>query len=177
MMEKSSQTGTRGQWGSRIGFILAAAGSAVGLGNLWKFPYMAGKNGGGAFVVVYILIVLLMGFTVMLTEITLGRHTQLNAFGAYRRLRRSWGWVGGLGVLAGFLILSFYSVVGGWVVSYIIKSVTGVLSQSNPEVFGDMFGTLISNTVKPLLYHAIFMGLTLVIVFRGVSGELKRQIR
>ncbi|HHY91185.1 MAG TPA: sodium-dependent transporter [Clostridiales bacterium] len=174
MMEKSSQAGARGQWGSKIGFILAAAGSAVGLGNLWKFPYMAGKNGGGAFVLVYILIVLLMGFTVMLAEITLGRHTQLNAFGAYRALRKNWGWVGGLGVLAGFLILSFYSVVGGWVISYLIKSATGVLSQSNPEVFGDMFGSLISSTATPLVYHAIFMGLTLVIVFRGISGGIEK---
>ncbi|QEK12880.1 sodium-dependent transporter [Crassaminicella thermophila] len=164
----------RGQWGSKIGFILAAAGSAVGLGNLWKFPYMAGKNGGGAFVLVYIIILFLVGFTLMLAEITLGRHTQLSAIGAYRKIREKWAWVGGLGVIAGFLILSFYSVVGGWVLSYLFKALTGALHESNPEVLGSMFGQLISSTTTPIIFHAIFMALNIIIVFGGISGGIEK---
>ncbi|WP_242972974.1 sodium-dependent transporter [Anaeromicrobium sediminis] len=164
----------REQWGSKVGFILAAAGSAVGLGNLWKFPYVAGKNGGGAFVLVYFIILFLVGFTLMLAEIALGRHTQLNAIGAYRKLREKWAFVGGLGVLAAFMLLSFYSVVGGWVINYVIKSVTGGLNVSDPEVLGNMFGEFVANRWTPIIYHAIFMLLTLLIVLGGVGGGIEK---
>ena len=164
----------REQWGSKIGFILAAAGSAVGLGNLWKFPYMAGKNGGGAFVLVYFIMLFLVGFTLMLGEIVLGRHTQLNAIGAYRKIRKNWAWVGGLGVLAGFLILSFYSVVGGWVINYLVKSLSGGLNISDAATLGNMFGEMVSNPTTPIIYHAIFMILTLLIVFGGIGGGIER---
>ncbi|MBF8982038.1 sodium-dependent transporter [Lutibacter sp. B2] len=173
-MENRNQTPEREQWGSKIGFILAASGSAVGLGNLWKFPYMAGKNGGGAFVLVYFIILFLVGFTLMLGEIVLGRHTQLNAIGAYRKIRKNWAWVGGLGVLAGFLILSFYSVVGGWVINYIIKSVTGGLYSSDPKVLGNIFNDLVSSTMTPIFYHAIFMVLTFIIVLGGIGGGIEK---
>ena len=133
-------TPARGQWGSKIGFILAAAGSAVGLGNLWKFPFLAGQNGGGAFVLMYFVILLVVGFTLMLAEITIGRHTQLNAIGAYRKLKASWAWVGSLGVLAGFLILSFYSVIGGWIIAYIVKAATGAFNTSDVKMLGDKIG-------------------------------------
>ena len=173
-MANTNKGQDREQWGSKIGFILAAAGSAVGLGNLWKFPYMAGKNGGGAFVLVYFILLFLVGFTLMLGELVLGRHTQLNAIGAYRKIRKRWSWVGGLGVLAGFLILAFYSVVGGWVLNYLVKSVSGGLNISDPAALGNMFGELISNPTVPIFYHAIFMILTLLIVFGGIGGGIER---
>jgi len=167
----------RDQWGSKFGFIMAAAGSAIGLGNLWKFPYMAGKNGGGAFVFVYFAILLLVGFTLMLAEITIGRTTQLSAVGAYKKLSKKWSWLGGMGVLAGFLILSFYSVVGGWVISYMVKSVTGVLNTADVAVLGGLFGSLITSPVEPLIYHGIFMAITLVIVMGGISGGIEKAAK
>ena len=103
----SKLTKNRDQWNSKIGFILAAAGSAIGLGNLWRFPYAAGQYGGAAFVLVYLFFIALIGFTILLGELVIGRHTQLNPVGAYRKLRKNWAWVGGLGVVAPFLILSF----------------------------------------------------------------------
>lgn len=174
-MANLNQDGQREQWGSKIGFILAASGSAVGLGNLWKFPYMAGKNGGGAFVLVYFIILFLVGFTLMLAEITLGRHTQLNAIGAYRKISKKWSWVGALGVLAGFIILSYYSVVGGWVINYIVKSFSGAISVADADVLGGMFGNLISGTAEPIIYHAIFMLLTMVIVIGGIGGGIEKS--
>ena len=164
----------RDQWGSRLGFIMAAAGSAIGLGNLWKFPYLAGKNGGGVFVFVYFVILFLVGFTLMLSEIVLGRNTQLSAVGAYRKLNKKWTWLGGLGVLAGFLILSFYSVVGGWVINYIVKSATGAFNTADLDVLGGMFGGLVVSSVEPLIYHGIFMIITLVIVMGGISGGIEK---
>ena len=163
----------RDQWGSKLGFIMAAAGSAVGLGNLWKFPYLAGSNGGGAFVFVYLVLILLVGFTMMLAEIIIGRNTQLSSVGAYKKLNAKWGWLGGLGVLAGFLILSFYSVVGGWTISYIVKAITGAFNTADLDLLGGMFGGLISGTVEPLVYHGIFMIITLLIVVGGVSGGIE----
>lgn len=172
-----NETKERDQWGSRLGFIMAAAGSAIGLGNLWKFPYMAGKNGGGAFVFVYLIILFIVGFTLMLAEITIGRHTQLSSVGAYKKLSQKWAWLGGLGVLAGFLILSFYSVVGGWVINYMVKAATGALNTADLDVLGGMFGTLITSPVEPLIYHAIFMIITLAIVIGGISGGIEKSTK
>ncbi len=164
----------RDQWGSRFGFIMAAAGSAIGLGNLWKFPYMAGSNGGGAFVFVYFIILFLVGFTLMLGEILIGRHTQLSAVGAYKKLSKNWTWLGALGVLAGFTILSFYSVVGGWVINYMVKSATGVLNTADIDLLSNLFGGIISSTAEPIIYHGIFMVVTLVIVMGGISGGIEK---
>ncbi|KXG78983.1 sodium-dependent transporter [Thermotalea metallivorans] len=173
-MANVNNSGEREQWGSKIGFILAAAGSAVGLGNLWKFPYMAGKNGGGAFVLVYFVMLFLVGFTLMLAEIVVGRHTQLNAIGAYRKIRKNWAWVGALGVLAGFIILSFYSVVGGWVTAYLVKALSGGLKITDAQTLGNMFGQLISDARTPIFYHAIFMIATLLIVYGGIGGGIEK---
>lgn len=115
----------RGQWATNLGFILAAAGSAVGLGNIWKFPGKVGENGGAAFIIVYLAIVLILGYTVMLTELTVGRATQKNTVGAFRQLDRRFTWIGVLGVITGFFVLSYYSVVGGWVMKYIVTYLTG----------------------------------------------------
>lgn len=160
----------RGQWASSLGFIMAAAGSAVGLGNLWKFPYLAGQNGGGAFVIVYLIMVLFVGFTIMLGEMTLGRKTGLNAIGAYRMLNKKFTWVGIAGVLSGFFILGFYNVVGGWVIKYIVQFVMGGV-QGDPGAF---FGGFISSAAEPIIYAFIFALATALIVYKGISGGIEK---
>lgn len=173
-MSSNNEVKPRDQWGSKIGFILAASGSAVGLGNLWKFPFMAGQNGGGAFVLIYFAILFIVGFTLMLAELTIGRKTQLSPVGAYRALDKRFTWVGAIGVLAGFLILSFYSVIGGWVIRYIVKAVTGAFTIADPDVLGGLFVNFITNPVEPIIYHLIFMLLTLGIVIGGISGGIEK---
>ncbi|HEU0265375.1 MAG TPA: sodium-dependent transporter, partial [Geobacterales bacterium] len=125
----------RGLWSSRLGFILASAGSAVGLGNIWKFPYIAGKHGGGAFVLFFILCILLVGIPIMIAEMTIGRHTRRDPVGAFRQLRPGSPWVavGWLGVTAGFVILSYYCVVAGWAVDYLWLALKGTFSSGRPE--------------------------------------------
>ncbi len=169
-----NETKQREQWGSKIGFILAAAGSAVGLGNIWKFPYLAGSNGGGAFVFVYFGLLLIIGFTLMMAELTVGRHTQLSPVGAYRKIKEKWAWVGAIGVLAGFLILSFYSVIGGWVINYIVKALTGAFHVADASEFATMFGSFISSPFEPIIYQAIFMLMTVGIVIGGISGGIEK---
>ena len=115
----------RSQWASNVGFILAAAGSAVGLGNIWKFPGKVGAYGGGAFILCYMIIVALIGFPVMLAELSIGRKTQKNVIGAFRQLDKRFSFVGGIGVLTLFVIMSYYSIVGGWVLKYIWVYVSG----------------------------------------------------
>jgi len=171
-MSIQTESKKRDSFGSRLGFIMAAAGSAVGLGNLVKFPAVAGANGGGAFVFVYFVLLILVGFTLMLTELALGRHTQLNAVGAFKKISKRWSWVGGMGVAAGFLILSYYSVIGGWVLNYIGKAVTG--SFANVENHGAVFGELIAQPFLPIVLHGVFMAATLIIVMGGVSGGIEK---
>lgn len=169
-----NETKQRDQWGSKIGFILAAAGSAVGLGNIWKFPYLAGSNGGGAFVFVYFAILIVVGFTLMMAELTIGRHTQLSPVGAYRKIKAKWAWVGAIGVIAGFLILSFYSVIGGWVINYIVKSLTGGFHVADSSQFATIFTSFITSPIEPIIYQAIFMVLTVGIVIGGISGGIEK---
>ncbi|PKR59955.1 sodium-dependent transporter [Thalassospira lohafexi] len=165
----------REHWGSRLGFILAAAGSAVGLGNIWKFPYMAGANGGGAFLVIYLGLVFTIGLSVMLAEFVIGRMSEKNAIGAFAKLKGGlWPIIGVFGVAAAFIILSFYSVVAGWTISYIIKSVTGALAVEDPAALGDIFGSFIADTTSPLIFHAVFMALTVFVVLAGVGSGIER---
>ncbi|MDG1929567.1 MAG: sodium-dependent transporter [Nitrospinaceae bacterium] len=177
---KTDNNNQRGSWGSRFGFILAASGSAIGLGNIWKFPYIVGENGGGAFVLIYLICIFIIGTPIMLAEFTLGRKTNLNPVGAFHSLKPNSAYtsIGYMGVLAGFLILSFYGVVGGWTFAYVVKSVTGsVLSFTSPKEAGSFFGTFISNTGETLFYHALFMGLCIAIVLRGVHGGIERACK
>ncbi len=167
----------RGFWASRIGFILAASGSAVGLGNIWKFPYITGQNGGGAFVLVYLLCIAVIGLPIMLSEFVLGRKTNLNPVGAFNALKPNSPWVGigFMGVLSGFLILSFYGVVGGWTLAYTVKSLTHAIDHfGNPQEAGTYFSSFISNTKEIVIYHTIFMILCMAIVIRGVHGGIER---
>lgn len=170
-MDKSGN-GKRENWGSRFGFIMAAAGSAVGLGNIWRFPYMAGENGGGAFIVLYLVCVLVICLSVMIAEFAVGRRTSLAAVGAYKTLDNRWTFAGVLGVISAFFIMGFYPVVGGWAFAYIVKSFTGLLS--NSAAIGDVFTTFISNPVQPILWMLVFLAVNVIIVAKGISGGIEK---
>ncbi|OGO79361.1 MAG: Na+-dependent transporter [Clostridiales bacterium GWB2_37_7] len=163
----------RAQWGSNFGFIMAAAGSAVGLGNLWKFPYLAGKNGGGVFVFVYLLIVLLIGFTIMLGEMVIGRSTQLSSYNAYQKISKNWSFIGAMGVITGFIVLSFYSVVGGWVLNYLYQYIAGGI----PSDTSAYFVSFISNPISPIFWNMVFMAATAYIVFKGIGGGIEKACK
>lgn len=163
----------RAQWGSRIGFILAAAGSAIGLGAIWKFPYVAATNGGGAFLFIYLLICVTIGLVLMVSEISLGRLSSSSSVGAFRKNGgKAWAMVGYMGVLICFLILSFYSVIGGWTVAYIAKAFTGSLVGSASEAT-TQFTSFISSPVSPIVYHGIFAVITLGVVMGGVEKGIE----
>ncbi len=168
--------GQREQWGSRLGFILAAAGSAVGLGNIWRFPYVTGTNGGAAFLIIYLAAIILIGYPMMVTEVGIGRKTQRNPIGAFKALAPNTPWwlVGALGVFAGFLILSYYSVVAGWALAYIFKSLGGFTSDM---AFADLFIGHITQVGQPILWHAIFMGLCVAIIAAGVVNGIQRWVK
>ncbi|MEG0571401.1 MAG: sodium-dependent transporter [Oscillospiraceae bacterium] len=170
MSNSPQKNNSRGGFTSSIGFILAAAGSAVGLGNLWKFPYVAGQNGGAIFVIIYLLFVLCLGVPIMLGEMAIGRKTKLNPIGAYQKLNKNWTFVGVIGVLCAFVILSYYSVVGGWVVKYIVNYLTGS-HIANPSQF---FKSFISSPIEPVAWHIVFMILTAIIVMCGISKGIER---
>ncbi|MFD0979993.1 sodium-dependent transporter [Tropicimonas aquimaris] len=162
-------------WGSRLGFILATAGSAIGLGNIWKFPYVAGENGGAAFIIIYLGIVFTIGLSVMLAEIAIGRHAQTDAISAFRKIGKpGWTFVGVLGVVTAVIILSFYSVVAGWCIAYIVKSAGGAFSGMDAEAIGGAFGSFIGSPVAPIVYHGIFASLTMAVVIGGVAGGIEK---
>lgn len=165
---------SRGQWASSLGFILAASGSAVGLGNIWKFPGKVAAHGGGAFILCYVLIVALVGFPVMLAEISIGRNTQKNVVGAFRRLNRRWTFLGGIGVITLFVILSYYCVVGGWVLKYIQVYLMGADFGTGATPYQDYFVNFISKPVEPLLWGAVFLALCVYVVVRGVSKGIEK---
>ncbi|WP_321337150.1 sodium-dependent transporter [Breoghania sp.] len=165
----------REKWHSRFGFILAAAGSAVGLGNIWKFPYITGENGGAAFLLLYLGIVFTIGLSVLLAEVALGRAGQTDAFSAFKALgHKGWTVVGALGLTIAFLILSFYSVIAGWTIAYVIKSANGAFSGLDIGAVGDSFVGFISNPWQPLLYQALFVVLTVFVVLKGVASGIER---
>lgn len=168
-MENGKQ---RENWGSRIGFLMAAAGSAVGLGNIWRFPYTAGENGGGAFLIIYLVFSLVIGISVMLAEFSMGRRTSLAAVGAYKKYSKNWTFAGVIGVLSGFLIMGFYPVVGGWAIAYIFKSFTGLLS--NAGAIGDTFGAFITSPIEPIIWTLVFLLLNVLIVAKGVASGIEK---
>jgi len=151
---------------------MAAAGSAVGLGNIWKFPFTAGQNGGGAFVLVYLFFVAIIGFSVMLTEFAVGRRRSLAAVGAFKSVDRRWTFAGVLGVLSGFLIMGFYPVVGGWALAYVFKVPMGLLN--NPDTIGDTFGGFITGKTAPLMWMVVYLALNIAIVAKGVSSGIEK---
>ncbi|MCE7792286.1 sodium-dependent transporter [Salipaludibacillus sp. CUR1] len=165
------------QWTSKLGFILAAAGSAIGLGAIWKLPYVAGSSGGGAFFLIFLLFTLLLGLPLLLAEFTVGRYTQKEAITAYRTIAPGgkWHWIGKLGVCTSFLLLSFYSVVGGWILVYLFRAFTLNIQGMSPEEFGAMFENTISNPVLAVLAHLIFILLTILVVQGGIQKGIERS--
>ncbi len=176
-MNTSTKTETRGTWGSRLAFVLAAAGSAIGLGNIWRFPIVTAEGGGGAFVLVYILCVALVGVPVMLAEMIVGRAGERNPVGAFRHLApgSAWHWIGTLGVITAFVVLSFYSVIAGWTIYYMLASAGGAFQETvNTSEF---FTEMVANPGKEFLYHAIFMLGTIVTVAAGIRAGIERTIK
>ncbi len=171
------------QWSSKMAFILAATGSAVGLGNIWRFSYMVGDSGGAAFVLIYLACVALVGLPILVAEWLIGRRGQENPINAMAALARqsgrlpAWALVGASGVLAAFLILSFYSVIGGWSLSYTLGSVTGAFSGQDADGVGAIFSGLLGNPLALTLWHTAFMALVIFIVARGVTKGLEGAVR
>ncbi len=166
----------RGNFGSLIGFVLAGAGSAVGLGNIWRFPYMLGESGGAAFLLVYLVFVLAIGVPVLFAELAMGRASQRNPVGAFRALAADprWSWVGGLGVLTGFCILAFYSVVAGWTLGYLGMALSGTFSELDVDGSGAIFGAFVADPVTVVGLTAVFLLLTALVVRGGVQGGIER---
>ncbi len=166
----------REQWTSKIGFILAAAGSAIGLGAIWKFPYETGANGGSVFILLFILSTVLIGLPVLLAEFVIGRRGQADAVSGLKKQApgKPWYLIGWSGFIFSFLILSFYSVVGGWVLSYLVRAITLQLSGLGDADFAELFGSIISSPLEVLIAQAAFMALTIWIVQGGIKGGIER---
>lgn len=171
------------KWSSRLGFIVATAGAAIGLGNIWRFPYMAGTEGGGAFVIVFLLCVLLVGIPIMLAEMSIGRRTRKNPVSALQELAKKnnkspkWRWIGALGAFTCLLILSFYTVVGGWSIYYLLKSITGAFDHASPKEIADIWTGLTASAPQVVLWHTVFMGLTVWVIVAGVVKGIERATK
>ena len=172
-----------GQWSSRLTFILAVTGSAIGLGNIWKFPYVAGANGGGAFVLVYLICILVIGFPIMVSEILLGRKgrrnpiTSMQLLGKEETGSQSWKIVGFIGLFAGFLILSYYSVIAGWTLHYFTLSVTGGFGELDTNQVNLLFSELTSSISTQAIFHTFFMVMTIIIIARGIKNGLEKAVK
>lgn len=179
----SSNLNIHGFWQTRWLFILATAGSAIGLGNIWKFPYITGENGGGAFVLIYLLCIFIIGIPVMIAEITLGRMGRQSPINTMKMLAQKtaanpvWASVGWMGAIAGFIILSFYSVIAGWALSYTFEMASGAFVGIDSDDSTKLFTRFLNNPLQLTIWHSVFMLLTIVIVSRGVNAGLERAIR
>ncbi|MEX0899086.1 MAG: sodium-dependent transporter [Gammaproteobacteria bacterium] len=179
----NKRSSIHGTWSSRIAFILAATGAAVGLGNIWKFPYITGENGGGAFVIVYLACVIGVGLPVVIAEMVLGRRGRRNPIGTMRLLSEEeagssrWYLVAWMGVLTGMLILSYYSVVAGWTLSYVVETVRGTFRGDDASIVAVHFGELLASPWVLLGWHTLFMGFTIFVVARGVQDGLEAAVR
>ncbi|PUD98949.1 MAG: sodium-dependent transporter [Candidatus Sedimenticola endophacoides] len=179
----SYQTSIHGQWSSRMVFILAATGATVGLGNIWKFPYLAGEYGGGAFVLVYLLCIAFIGFPLMVAEVAVGRRGRLSPINTLRSLSEieggspRWVWAGGLGVLAGLLIGSFYSVIAGWALAYMFRAASGAFEHVTAQGIASIFNNLITDPERLLAWHTIFMVMTVAVLARGIRSGLERAVK
>lgn len=171
------------QWSSRIGFVLAAIGAAVGLGSIWKFPYEVGAHGGGTFLIFYVLGLVLLVLPLMLAEMAIGRAGKGDAAASIQRIARSagaapaWIWIGRIGVLSGFLILSYYSVVGGWTIAYVAMTALDGLPPPEPAAAEAQFDALLASPLALSAYHAAFMAVTALIVARGVGSGIEAAVR
>ena len=162
----------RGRFSGRLGFVAAAAGSAIGLGNIWKFPYEAGEDGGAAFLLIYIICIIAIGFPVMVSEIAIGRKAQTDAYGAYTKLgNKKWGLIGAFGIICGIMILSFYNVVAGWAFGYFLQILFGDLLEV--DNFGSFFTDYVTDFWDNLIYSLSFMLLTGFIVAKGIKEGIE----
>lgn len=179
MTEKIS---IHGQWSSRLVFILAATGSAVGLGNIWKFPYITGENGGGAFVIVYLACIAIVGVPIMMAEIMLGRRGRQSPINTMSSLAKAesanpaWSLIGWSGVLAGFIILSYYSVIAGWALAYVMRAIGGAFNGIDAEGVQGLFNDLVGDPERLLAWHTLFMLMSMVVVARGVRAGLEKAV-
>jgi len=180
---KPRRLSLHGHWSSRLAFILAVTGSAVGLGNIWKFPYIAGQNGGGAFVLVYLLCVAAIALPVMVGEVLIGRRGRRNPVATMALLgeeegsSRQWRWVGVMGVVAGALILSYYSVVAGWTLAYIPMSVGGAFTDASAQEVAAIYAGFTGSWLAVSVAHTVFMAITVFVVARGVERGLEQAVR
>lgn len=164
----------KSNFSGQLGFVLAAAGSAVGVGNLWRFPYLAAKDGGGLFLVIYLALVLTFGFTLLASDIAIGRRTKESAIGAYTQMSPKWKFLGILTFLVPVLIMTYYAVIGGWVTKYAVVYLTG---QTAAAAQDNYFTSFITSPVSPVLFALLFMGVTAFIVYNGVEGGIERVSR
>lgn len=164
------------QWASKLGFILATAGSAIGLGAIWKFPYIAGKSGGGIFLLIFLIFTVFIGLPILLAEFVIGRGSGKDAISAYRFFKphSKWYLVGLLGMITCFILLSFYSVVGGWILLYLVEALLGNVSGISSDSYGELFNTLISNPIYAILSQFIFMIITIWVVARGIQNGIEK---
>lgn len=171
------QNDNRAQFSTRLGVIATTVGSAVGLGNIWRFPYEAGTHGGGAFLITYLCFIFAFGIPILCAEFMIGRGTHSNIFGAFRQLRSSgkWHWVGYIGIVASIMILSFYSVVAGWTLEYLYQSITGALNLNSQEAYHAQFQQFSTHPWRPLLWTILFLIVNFVIVIRGVQKGIERM--
>ena len=167
----------RDSFGSRFGALVAMAGSAVGLGNLWRFPYLVGENGGAAFIIIYILLSFVICLPIFISEFVIGRRSQKNAFAAFRDLSggSAWRWVGLFTIIVPLIVLSYYSVIGGWSVEYLLKSLTfSFTGEASQSVFHSMFTDFVSSTWAPLIAHTAFLLVTTLIVIVGIKDGIEK---
>ena len=181
-MSLNNISSSRDEWSSKTAFILAAAGSAVGLGNIWKFPYITGENGGGAFVIIYILCVVAIALPIMISEVYLGKKGKSNPVQSLINISRSenvsknWKIIGFIGIIAGLLILSYYSVIAGWTMAYTIRTASGVLNNIDVNDAANIFNNLISDPERLLSWHTIFCLITGFIVAKGVRSGIETAV-
>lgn len=166
----------RDGFGSRLGILAAAAGSAIGLGNIWKFPYITGENGGAAFILVYLICIFLIGIPVMISELVIGRKGQSNAVNSFEKIKPNspWKFTGVLGVGTAFIILSFYSTIAGWIFAYISRAITGKLHAVDPSNLEVFFGNIISSNLEPIFWQFILMVVTAFIVISGIKKGVEK---
>ncbi|HKK68907.1 MAG TPA: sodium-dependent transporter, partial [Bacteroidales bacterium] len=169
----------RDGFNSKFGVIAAAAGSAVGLGNIWRFPYVAGENGGGAFLLIYVGFILTIGISVMLAEFVIGRRAQRNALGSFKKLApgKPWWLIGLMGIVAAFVILAFYSTIAGWTFEYLIQAIGNGFSGKSTSELNQMFADFQTSTFRPILWQLLFMVFTASIILAGVQKGIEKYTK
>ncbi len=166
----SQATTKRGGFGGKLAAILAAAGSAIGLGNIWRFPYITSENGGGAFILIYLGCILLLGLPLLIAEFAVGHNSKCNPIDAYAKLRKGWGWLGAMGIVSVFLIMGYYFVISGWTLNYTIASATDSIGSD----FGGFFSSFTTATWRPLIYTYLFIIANHFIIVGGVQGGIEK---